>query len=164
MSDADIVSVDEHAEQVKDEPAVPDAAGTSFAQPDLVPMVERLNEATLELRKALDRERAFYDELGKGTIRTNTNLSGSVQFQSFILPALGTPLMVVKEKPLRGDITIVNHSDSSVYIGIQPGITAGGLDTVAIVGPEAARVIRTRLALYAVASAVSNIDIQEEFD
>lgn len=164
MSD-DIVTLDEHMQKEEGEILDPFSGGTVFSQQDLAPLVERMVVAATELRKAIDREREFYDNLGKGSIRANTNLSGSVQFTSYMFQT--SPLMIVTEKPYRGDITIVNHSPTTdLHIGLHIGITVGGSDTV-LVGPGASRVIRTRLALWAIASSApvgERFDIQEEFD
>lgn len=163
--------IDEQKEHKEPEESVYDpdlypGGADSYAMPDEAPRVELISAITTAIREEIDRERKFYNEIGKEELRVNTNLSGSVQFQRYSLAA-NQPTQICREKRLRGDITIVNLTDTvSVSIGLHTGIRPQGTDTVEIVGTTtgSARVIRTRLALWAVSDTACTIDVQEEYD
>lgn len=151
-------SVDiEHAENYESE---------LLAHPDQSAYAALLNTVRTAIRQEIDRERKYLDDLNSQAVRVTTNLSGQVLFARYTVQA-NQVIQIVREKALRGNLTIVNFTDASTcYVGLHPGIIAGGTDTAAIPGAAAgiARTIRTRRALWAVASVQCNIDVQEEFD
>lgn len=135
--------------------------------PDMEKEVHIMDATDERIRAAILEERRFYSELGKNVVRANTNISGSARFATYTVYANQPPIMIAKEKPLRGDMLVTVYTAAAIVsIGFHAGITVSGMDTVAIVGAAAgaSRTIRYRGALWVVSSADAQIDIQEEFD
>lgn len=145
---------------------IDDAAGTDsyesplLAHPDQAPYAELLTQIVTSIREAIDKERKYFANIESNVVRVNPNSSGAVLFQRYSVPTV--PIQIVREKLERGDITLVNSSGGTVSIGLHAGIIAGGTDTVSL-AVGASRTIRTRMALWAIASAQAEIDVQEEF-
>ena len=137
-----------------------------LAHPDQSQYAALLSTVRTAIRQEIDRERKFLDNLNSQAIRVTSNLSGQVSFMRYTVPA-NQAIQIVREKNMRGNLTIVNFTDTVMcYIGLHSGIMVGGTDTVAVYGATAGvgRTIRTRRALFAIASVACNIDVQEEFD
>ena len=138
---------------------------SSLALPDEAPKAEVIQQVVNDIARALQKERDFYTDIQKHAIRVTTNLSGQVLFARFSLTAV--PIQIVREKDLRGDITIANFGSDPIYVGLHAGIILGGTDTARI-NAGAARTIRTRNALWAITGSTLGtaveIDVQEEFD
>ncbi|MCI0560652.1 MAG: hypothetical protein MN733_19375 [Nitrososphaera sp.] len=175
MNNAPVHDADDVIEDYIDEPDEPspdDYAGgstpTTLSLPDEAPRVAITNELATAIRQEIDRERKFYNDLGKTVVKVNPNVSGSVQFSRYSVPIIQA-VQICREKRERGNIVITVHSEA-ISIGLHAGIMPLGTDTVtvdgAVVGGDV-RVIRTRLALWAVSNSAINsadIDVQEEFD
>lgn len=159
MAEEDNVTVLEHTELDK-EALDQDDMGGIMPPPGQTKAVERLAVIEKLVRDAIANDRKF-----QASLKDNPNASGYVQFRRYRVTANQPPIMILKEKEIRGDTVIVNYSEATVSIGLHSGITPLGLDTVSIVGASggAGRTIRTRQALYAVSSVDCDIDIQEEF-
>ena len=136
-----------------------------LALPDEAPKAEVIQQVVNDIARALQTERDFYTDIKKHAIRVTTNLSGQVLFSRWSLTAQA--IQIVREKDLRGDITIVNFGSDPAYVGLHAGIILGGTDTCRI-NAGAARTIRTRNALWAITGSTLGtaveIDVQEEFD
>ena len=143
--------------------AVPGGSSPSrYALPDETPRAELIQQVVTAIGQALTSERFRWAEAQKSAVRVTTNLSGQVLFGRF--SANTQVIQICREKDLRGDITIVNFDAANpVYVGLHAGIIIGGTDTCRI-NAGSARTIRTRNALWAIASAAVEIDVQEEFD
>jgi hypothetical protein len=171
------VSVDDVYTDYVDKPDASDEAGeypggntgiesALLAHPDQAEYAKLLDVVRTAIRSEIDRERKYRDALDNTAVRVTSNLSGQVLFARYTVNA-NRVVQIVREKPLRGNLTIVNFTDTvPVYVGLHVGILPGGTDTAMIVGTATGtgRVIRTRRALWATASADVNIDVQEEFD
>ena len=137
-----------------------------WAHPDQSQVGKLMGAIRTAVQQELDRERKIYQNLIESSVRVTTNLSGQILFSRYTVQT-GFAIQICREKSMRGDIVVVNFTDPSiVYIGLHPGIIAGGTDTGSIVGSTTgtARRMRTRRALWAIASAPATIDVQEEFD
>lgn len=145
------------------------AGGTddSMGFSDESPKIEVIEAARTLVRQEIDRETRQISQAKGTVVKVSTNVSGAVLFQSYGVGATLQPMQICREKPERGDLVIVNYTDTvPVYIGKHSGIFPGGSDTVRIVGSSngSSRTIRTREALWAVAAVECAIDVQEEFN
>jgi hypothetical protein len=130
---------------------------------DQTPRMELATQLASVIKEVLDAERAGWLAQKRSAVRVTTNLSGQVLFARF--SAGMQVIQIVREKELRGDITVVNHDDTdSIFIGLHAGIMHHGTDTVEVKA-GAARTIRTRNALWCIAMVDGvELDVQEEFD
>jgi len=139
---------------------------TVFAHPDQSEFAKLLTAIRQTISEELDRERKAYEAVINSAVRVTTNLSGQILFARYTLSP-NYPVQICREKPLRGDIVVVNFTDpSTVYVGLHSGLIVGGSDTASIVGSATgtSRRLRTRRALWAISSVPAQIDVQEEFD
>lgn len=163
MDDEFVEYVDEHDEETRDEYAG-GSSPAALSMPDESPRAEIIQELAQAVKQALDTERKYSEDIKRSAARVTTNLSGEVFFQRFTVPA-NQAIQICREKELRGDIVITNPAGTGgdVSVGLHAGIMNGGTDTVTVV-LGSSRVVRTKRALWAIASSGTPIDIQEEFD
>lgn len=140
----------------------------SLSLPDDSPRIELVQQIQEAVREEIERERRNFAGLSRNVMKVDQNVSGEILFSRYSVST--GPIQICREKNNRGRvlIRIVPGTDGAVSIGRHTGIMASGGDTATVYADIATLEfqpleIRTRLALWAVASTDAVIEVIEEF-
>lgn len=114
--------------------------GTSFSYVEDLDMEERVAKIDQKVTEQIKQTQRFFAGLQKNILKTR-ELGSEIQFSTHILTVDEAPVLIAKEKPLRGRIAIwipiednatTDNNRLGISIGLHNGISYRGSDTISI--------------------------------